>query len=83
VPDDPELGARVRAATSRLLQTAAGITDEQARELSLLPGWSRGHVLTAEITGPTRDLLAWLTGRDAGRGLTAEPVGPLPPLPPW
>jgi maleylpyruvate isomerase len=36
-----------------------------------------------EIIGPTRDLLAWLTGRSTGPGLTAEPAGPLPPLPPW
>lgn len=26
--------------------TLAGLTDEQAREPSLLPGWSRGHVVT-------------------------------------
>ncbi len=40
-----ELLARVRVATASVLATAA-ITDPQARAPSLLPGWSRGHVLT-------------------------------------
>lgn len=34
------------AATARLLHTLDGLTDEQARRPSLLPGWSVGHVLT-------------------------------------
>ncbi len=39
VTDDPgELQARLAEATSRLLGTAAGLTDSQAREPSLLPG---------------------------------------------
>jgi maleylpyruvate isomerase len=33
-------------ATARLLETIAGLTDEDARRPSLLPGWSIGHVLT-------------------------------------
>jgi maleylpyruvate isomerase len=33
------------------------------------------------VTGPVRDLLAWLTGRSQGTGLSAEPAGPLPVLP--
>ena len=37
---------RLAAATTRLLATATAISDTQAREPSLLPGWSRGHVLT-------------------------------------
>jgi maleylpyruvate isomerase len=36
----------VDAATDHLLRTVDGLTDHQAREPSLLPGWTRGHVLT-------------------------------------
>lgn len=36
----------VAAATGRLLATARALSDEGARAPSLLPGWSRGHVLT-------------------------------------
>lgn len=50
---DPDLGfepsallERITAATERLLVDAAALTDEDMREPSLLPGWSRGHVLT-------------------------------------
>jgi maleylpyruvate isomerase len=44
-----------------VLATAAGISDEQARELSALPGWSRGHVLThlARNADGLRNLLIW------------------------
>jgi maleylpyruvate isomerase len=41
--------ARIQAideATGHLLRTVDGLTDEQARGDSLLPSWSRGHVLT-------------------------------------
>lgn len=70
VTDDPgELQSRLAEATSRLLGTAAGLTDSQAREPSLLPCWSRGHVLSH-------------LARNAD-GLTADPPGPLPGLPPW
>jgi maleylpyruvate isomerase len=37
---------RIAVATGRLLATAATLSDAQAREPSLLPGWTRGHVLT-------------------------------------
>ena len=37
---------RLGAATARLLATSAGFTDAQVREPSLLPGWTRGHVLS-------------------------------------
>ncbi|HEX7135066.1 MAG TPA: maleylpyruvate isomerase N-terminal domain-containing protein [Iamia sp.] len=36
----------VRAATAALLDGLSGLTDEQARQPSLLPGWTVGHVLT-------------------------------------
>jgi len=56
-----ELGPRVEVATARLLATAATITYQQAREPSLLPGWSRGHVLThlARNADGLRNLLIW------------------------
>ena len=38
--------ARIEAATDRLLATLSALTSEQARGPSLLPGWTRGHVLT-------------------------------------
>jgi maleylpyruvate isomerase len=38
--------AWLEPATQRLLGTAAGLSDEQIAEPSLLPGWTRGHVLT-------------------------------------
>jgi uncharacterized protein (TIGR03083 family) len=36
----------IQEATGRLLATSAALTDAQAREPSLLPGWTRGHVFT-------------------------------------
>lgn len=48
-------------ATASLIADARGITDEQAREPSGLPGWTRGHVLThlaRNAEGATR-LLSW------------------------
>jgi maleylpyruvate isomerase len=38
--------ASIAAATGRLLATAGMLADAQVREPSLLPGWTRGHVLT-------------------------------------
>jgi maleylpyruvate isomerase len=56
-----ELRLLIADATRRLLQTAAPLTDQQAREPSLLPGWSRGHVLThiARNADGLRNLLIW------------------------
>jgi maleylpyruvate isomerase len=56
-----ELGARIAEATERLEQTAAKITDDQARAPSQLPDWSRGHVLThlARNADGLRNLLVW------------------------
>ena len=36
-----------------------------------------------QITGDSRQLLAWLTGRGNGLGLVSRPAGPLPELPAW
>jgi maleylpyruvate isomerase len=51
----------IAAAGDRLLATAAALTDAQAREPSLLPGWTRGHVLThiARNADGLRNLLIW------------------------
>jgi len=38
--------ARIGEATDRLLASAAALSDAGVREPSLLPGWTRGHVLT-------------------------------------
>jgi maleylpyruvate isomerase len=48
---DPDAGvgpalAEMRAATDRLLDTVSGMTDADMAAPSLLPGWTRGHVLT-------------------------------------
>jgi len=56
-----ELNLGIADATARLLETSARLTDQQAREPSLLPGWSRGHVLThiARNADGLRNLLIW------------------------
>src|SRR6266700_8447641 len=40
-----ELSDQIDQATQRLLDTARVITDPELRVPSLLPGWTRGHVL--------------------------------------
>jgi maleylpyruvate isomerase len=52
---------RLAAATDRLVTTANAVSDAQAREPSLLPGWSRGHVLThiARNADGLGNLLRW------------------------
>jgi maleylpyruvate isomerase len=62
VDSDPgRLLARIQVATGRLAVTAGALTDAQAREPSLLPGWSRGHVLThlARNADGLANLLVW------------------------
>ena len=65
-PGDPagtatRLRARVATATSQLQASAERVSDQQAREPSLLPGWSRGHLLThlARNADSLRNLLTW------------------------
>lgn len=55
----PSLQAELTAATNRFLATAAGLTDPAAP--SLLPGWSRGHVLAhvARNADSYLNLLTW------------------------
>jgi maleylpyruvate isomerase len=62
VDHDVSLGlARIGAATDRLLATTATLTDAQVREPSLLPGWTRGHVLShiARNADGLGNLLRW------------------------
>jgi maleylpyruvate isomerase len=65
-PEDPAgtaalLRIRVAAATGLLLTSVARLTDDQARGPSLLPGWSRGHLLShiARNADSLRNLLTW------------------------
>jgi maleylpyruvate isomerase len=53
--------ASLGAATDRLLATSATLTDAQVREPSLLPGWTRGHVLShiARNADGLGNLLRW------------------------
>jgi maleylpyruvate isomerase len=55
------LRTRVAAATARLQDSAARLDDSRAREASLLPGWSRGHLLShlARNADSLRNLLIW------------------------
>lgn len=66
---------RLAAATGRLLATATVLSDAQAREPSLLPGWSRGHVLThiARNADGLGNLLRWArTGTETPMYASAE-----------
>ena len=56
-----ELLQELSAATDTLVDGIGGLTDDRARGPSLLPGWTRGHVLThlaRNAEGGTR-LLGW------------------------
>jgi maleylpyruvate isomerase len=59
------LGLRLAASTARLTDTAARLTDAQVRQDSLLPGWSRGHLLThlARNADSIANLLIWARTR--------------------
>jgi len=50
---------QIARATERLLKTLRSFTDDDARAASLLPGWTRGHVLThiARSADALRNLL--------------------------
>lgn len=58
----------VHRATQSTVQTVDGLTDSQWREPSLLPGWTRGHVvahLANHAAGVARALHGLSTGRPA------------------
>ncbi|MEV0386084.1 maleylpyruvate isomerase family mycothiol-dependent enzyme [Nonomuraea sp. NPDC050643] len=57
----PALRAELASATNQLLATAASLSDADIGAPSLLPGWTRGHVLT-HLAGNARshiNLLTW------------------------
>jgi len=56
-----ELQEQIDEATGRLLRTVDGFSDDDVRQPSLLPGWTRGHVLThlARGAGALGNLLEW------------------------
>jgi maleylpyruvate isomerase len=63
------------AAVDRLLESASALSDDQMREPSLLPGWSRGHVLThvARSGDGLANLLTWAeTGIETPQYPSAE-----------
>jgi maleylpyruvate isomerase len=66
---------RLAAATDRVVATATALSDAQARGPSLLPGWSRGHVLThlARNADGMVNLLRWArTGTQTPMYASAE-----------
>jgi maleylpyruvate isomerase len=77
--DDPML-AHLCDQTDHLLQTVNRLTDDDVRQASLLPGWTRAHVLThlarnadglgnvarTAITGEVTPMYASVQDRDAG-----------------
>ena len=68
MPTIAELLSDLNDATAGLLSDLDGLTDRDAREPSLLPGWSRGHVLThlaRNAEGGTR-LLIWARTGEPG-----------------
>ena len=66
---------QIAGAAERLAATAIVLTDDQVREPSLLPGWSRGHVLThiARNADGLRNLLIWAeTGEETPQYASQE-----------
>jgi maleylpyruvate isomerase len=57
--EQKELRDQIARATERLLKTLQNFTDDDVRSASLLPGWTRGHVLThiARSADALRNLL--------------------------
>jgi maleylpyruvate isomerase len=53
--------SRIDESTDRVLESVNTLSDEQVRAPSLLPGWSRGHVLAhiARNADGLRNLLTW------------------------
>ncbi|MFD0775555.1 maleylpyruvate isomerase family mycothiol-dependent enzyme [Streptomonospora algeriensis] len=66
-PDDPaEASGAVEEATDRLLRTASAVRPDQVGAPSLLPGWTRGHVL-AHLARNADALVRVLEGAREGR----------------
>jgi maleylpyruvate isomerase len=65
---DAQLLELLDSGTRRLVRTVDGLTDEQWAEPSLLPGWSRAHVV-AHLTLNAEALSAALEGVHEGRSV--------------
>src|SRR6267378_241473 len=68
-----ELSDQIDQATQRLLDTARIITDPELRVPSLLPGWTRGHVLAhvaRNADGMRKVLVGVRAAQNAGRRAT-------------
>ncbi|MCW2534211.1 MAG: hypothetical protein JWP62_3781 [Blastococcus sp.] len=68
--DREQLLAQIDAATGRLLRTVGGFTDAGVREPSLLPGWTRAHVL-AHLAGGAAALRNLLDSARTGVAIPA------------
>jgi uncharacterized protein (TIGR03083 family) len=62
------------AAIDRLVGSASALSDDQMREPSLLPGWSRGHVLT-HVARSGDGLMNLLTWAETGVEIPQYPSG--------
>lgn len=69
--EDPDLASELcRSAQTRLIKAVTGLTDDQVRSPSRLPGWSIGHVLshlTRNADGHARRLGGALRGEDLAK----------------
>lgn len=66
-PAQRQLSDQIDAATQRLLDAARVLAESDLRQPSMLPGWTRAHVLahTARSADAMRNLLAWArSGRE-------------------
>lgn len=74
-PDPEHDAAEVREATRRLIDAVAALDAGAVTEPSLLPGWTRGHVLThlARNADSLVNLLAWArTGEEIPQYVSTE-----------
>src|SRR5262245_45576814 len=62
-PYPADVLAALRESTAHLVRAVEDLTDEQARGASLLPDWTRGHVLThlARNADALGNLTIWVT----------------------
>jgi len=70
--DPAPCSAEIAAATARLLETVQTLTDDDVVAPSLLPGWSRGHVLS-HLARNADGLVNLLAGASEGVAKSAYP----------
>ena len=69
---DPQLLELLDSGTRRLVRSVDAMTDDQWRQPSLLPGWTRAHVV-AHLTLNAEGLSAALEGVHEGRQVPMYP----------